>query len=74
MHRLLPALGVEAVELPRAGAGGEAISASRVRALVRDGRLEGIDELVPPTTAAFLRSQEAVAIVERLRADEGRHA
>jgi [citrate (pro-3S)-lyase] ligase len=74
MHRLLPALGVEAIELPRAGAGGEAISASRVRARLREGRLEGIEELVPPATAAYLRSQEGVAIRERLRAIEGRHA
>jgi len=74
MHRLLPALGVEAVELARTAAGGEAISASGVRARLRENHLEGIEELVPPTTAAFLRSQEAVAIRERLRTSEGRHA
>jgi [citrate (pro-3S)-lyase] ligase len=74
MHRLLPALGVEAVELPRVGVGGEPISASCVRARLREGRLEGIEELVPLTTAAFLRSHEAAAIGERLRGGEGRHA
>jgi [citrate (pro-3S)-lyase] ligase len=74
MLRLLPALGVEAIEVPRRGSGGEAISASRVRALVREGRLDAIDDLVPPTTAAFLRSDEGRAVRERLLAMEGRHA
>jgi [citrate (pro-3S)-lyase] ligase len=74
MHRLLPALGVDLVEVPRTGACGELISASRVRARLRDGRLEEIEQLVPPTTAAFLRSPEAAAIRERLRTGEGRHA
>jgi [citrate (pro-3S)-lyase] ligase len=74
MRRLLPALGVEAVEIARAGVGGEAISASRVRAELRRGSLDGLDALVPPTTAAFLRSVQGRAIQERLRASEGRHA
>lgn len=74
MRRLLPALGVEPVELERRGAAGEAISASRVRERLRDGRLEGIEELVPPTTAAFLRSEAGRAVRERLRAAQGRHA
>jgi [citrate (pro-3S)-lyase] ligase len=74
MRRLLPALGVEAVEISRAAAGGEAISASRVRAELRRGGLGKLDALVPPTTAAFLRSAEGRAIGERLRASEGRHA
>jgi [citrate (pro-3S)-lyase] ligase len=73
MSRLLPALGVEAVELPRKAAGGEAISASRVRARLRDDWLEGIEALVPPATAAFLRSPAADPIRERLRVEEGRH-
>jgi [citrate (pro-3S)-lyase] ligase len=73
MRRLLPGLGVEAVELERMAADGEAISASRVRAGLRDGRLAGIEALVPPSTAAFLRSGAAVAVQERLRREEGRH-
>jgi [citrate (pro-3S)-lyase] ligase len=74
MRRLLPALGIAAVEVPRRASSGEAISASRVRALVREGRLDAIDELVPPSTAAFLRSREGHAVRERLLAMEGRHA
>jgi [citrate (pro-3S)-lyase] ligase len=74
MRRLLPRFGIEPVEIPRKAARDEAISASRVRAKLRTGDLAGVDELVPPTTAAFLRSAEAGAIRDRLRAEDGRHA
>lgn len=73
MLRLLPGLGVEAVELPRKAAAGEAISASQVRARLRGDWLDGIDALVPPTTAAYLRSAAADEIRERLRTEKGRH-
>jgi [citrate (pro-3S)-lyase] ligase len=73
MLRLLPGLGVEAVELPRKAAGGEAISASRVRDRLRGDWLEGIEALVPPSTAAFLRSAAADEIRARLRREQGRH-
>lgn len=73
MRRILPELGIEAVEIPRATAGGAAISASRVREALRDGDLAAAEALVPPATAAFLRSEEARAIRERLRGAEGRH-
>jgi [citrate (pro-3S)-lyase] ligase len=74
MLRLLPGLGVEAVELPRkAAAGGEAISASRVRERLRGDWLEGLEALVPPSTAAFLRSAAADEIRARLRREQGRH-
>ena len=73
MARLLPGLGVEPVELQRRTADGAAISASQVRARLRDGRLDGIEALVPASTAAFLRSGEADAVRERLRKEEGRH-
>lgn len=73
MRRLLPRLGVEAVELPRREAHGAAISASTVRRALREGDLAGALELVPETTAAFLRSDAARAVVERLHGG-GRHA
>jgi [citrate (pro-3S)-lyase] ligase len=73
MTRLLPGLGVEPVEIARRAAAGEAISASLVRARLREGRLDGIEALVPATTAAFLRSGDGAAVRERLRREEGRH-
>jgi [citrate (pro-3S)-lyase] ligase len=74
MLRILPACGVEAVEIPRRAAGGAAISASAVRAALRAGALEGLEALVPETTLRWLRGPEGRAVRERLDAEGGRHA
>ena len=74
MRRVLPAFGIEPVEIPRKEAHGEAISASRVRAALREGDRARLEELVPRTTAAFLLSDEGRAIRERLRRSAGRHS
>ena len=50
----LPAYGIEVHELTRIENGGAAISASRVRALFEQGRLEDIRPLVPDTTYEYL--------------------
>jgi [citrate (pro-3S)-lyase] ligase len=57
MKRILPRYGIEFVEIPRKEAGAEAISASRVRAAIKDKDIETIRELVPDTTYEFLRSK-----------------
>lgn len=55
MRELFPECGIELIEIPRL----DAISASRVRALIREGRIEQTRELVPETTyAAILRYVE----------------
>lgn len=56
MARLLPTYGVEFCEIPRAELGGEPISASRVRALLKEhgGVTDGVLELVPECTGAYL--------------------
>ena len=46
MQELLPESGVGLIEIPRLNA----ISASRVRALIREGRIEETRALVPETT------------------------
>jgi [citrate (pro-3S)-lyase] ligase len=74
MLRVLPSCGVEAVELPRLCAAGVAISASAVRQALQDGKLDGLEALVPESTLAWLRSDEGRAVRERLGAGEGRHA
>ena len=52
MQELLPESGIELIEIPRL----DAISASRVRALIRAGKPEQTKDLVPETTyAAILR-------------------
>lgn len=62
----LPSYGVEVIELERLERGGMAVSASRVRALIEDGRsavrqqlptaniLRELETLVPPTSLAYL--------------------
>jgi [citrate (pro-3S)-lyase] ligase len=67
MRRVLPPCGVEPVEIPRREWRGAAVSASRVRAALRTGELAAALDLVPETTAAFLRTDEGRAIQERLR-------
>jgi [citrate (pro-3S)-lyase] ligase len=74
MRRLLPSLGIEAVEVPRLAAGAGAISASSVRAALRKGDHAALRALVPATTLGFLLSDGARAVRERLCAIEGRHA
>ncbi len=54
MKKLLPPMGIEVVEIPRHEIEGQAVSASRVRALLQEGRLKDIRPLVPPATFAYL--------------------
>jgi [citrate (pro-3S)-lyase] ligase len=72
MRRLLPAYGVElrVVERKRTAAG--AISASRVREFVGWGDFAALAEYVPATTRAYLESDAARPIRERLRSDPSR--
>lgn len=54
MKRILPSFGIEFVEVPRKEEGGAAISASRVRALLKEKKFEEIKALVPNTTYEYL--------------------
>jgi len=78
MQELLPAHGdgsrpVLVHELPRYEAEGAPVSASKVRALIRSGDLEGVRPLVPDSTWSWLTSPEAVPVLERIRASDSRH-
>ncbi len=50
MLRVLPPHGIEVTLLPRLEQEGEAISASRVRSLLEEGRTEEAGQLLPPAT------------------------
>ena len=52
----LPQYGVELIEIPRVENGCAAISASRVRALLKENKLEQIRPLVPETTFEYLKA------------------
>ncbi len=72
MREVLPDLGVEFVEIPRAAVEGRFISATRVRELLAEGDLDAIAPLVPEPTWAYLRSEEGAAIARRLAAQNRR--
>jgi [citrate (pro-3S)-lyase] ligase len=67
MAELLPLQGVQVVELPRITQGTGPISATRVRAALAAGQNDGLADLVPPATLAFLLSPAARPIAERLQ-------
>jgi [citrate (pro-3S)-lyase] ligase len=73
MAAVLPRHGVELVEHARAESGGAAISASAVRAALKDGDLARAAALVPATTLDWLASPEAAPIITALRTGSGRH-
>lgn len=67
MKRILPEYGIEVVEIPRKQLDGLEISASRVRACLKAGDFETIEQMVPPSTLRFLRSERGQQIAEKLR-------
>lgn len=61
MREILPRHGIHFVEIPRVARDGQAISASRVRSLLRAyGPCPKALDLVPPTTRAYLSSHPLV--------------
>ncbi len=67
MAEVLQETGIQCVRVPRLGAGGLPISATRVRAALAGNDFETLRTLVPPSTLEFLQSPSAGAIAERLR-------
>ena len=55
MKASLPQYGVQVLEIPRLESGGEAISASRVRALLREQQWDAVAAICPSTTVDYLR-------------------
>lgn len=68
LRGVLPSAGVELVVVPRAVCAGEPISASRVRELIHEGRMEEIRPLVPPTTYDYLNGERGRRAVQAIRA------
>ncbi len=54
--RSLPEKGIEVIEIPRTEKSDAPISASRVRALIKEGKLDEVKALVPETTFNHLKS------------------
>jgi [citrate (pro-3S)-lyase] ligase len=73
MQEVLPGRGVMVEVVPRLMFGGRAISASRVRELIRMDKISEIKELVPETTYKFLLSLEAREIISHIQSTNQRH-
>ena len=70
MKKILPPLGMEVVVIPRKETDDGAVSASKVRKALAEGRLEDLKRYVPPTTYNFLISRKGQKIAERIRRNE----
>ena len=73
MKEILIPKGVELRIIPRKEVNGEVISASKVRELIHDGRIDQTLNLVPPTTYNFLISKEAKSIIEKIKKNNTRN-
>ena len=69
MQRILPTYGVDLQIIERRQAAAGVISASRVRELVGRGEFAALADYVPATTLAYLESDAAKPIRERLQDD-----
>ena len=69
MQEILPDHGIGIEVVPRMEYGGQPISASGVRGLIREGKLSEVEKLVPKTTYQFLLSNEAEGIVQQIQSD-----
>ena len=67
MAEELPKAGIQCHIIPRKEANGKAISASTVRQALQAGDWEALKALVPATTLAYFRSQEAAPVLARIR-------
>lgn len=70
MQEELPAHGIRCVIVPRKEQNGQVISASTVRDLIRQERIDEVKNLVPETTFRFLKSNEALPVIHRIQSRE----
>ena len=66
IQEVLPKYNVEVKLINRKEIESDAISASRVRNLLKEGNFEGVKNLVPKTTLDFLLSEEGEKVISRL--------
>jgi [citrate (pro-3S)-lyase] ligase len=73
MQEVLPVHGIDVHVVPRLRYHEQPISASRVRKLIYEGKIDEVKKLVPKTTYQFLFSPEAKGIIQRIIKDDKRH-
>lgn len=70
MAQELSAAGITCTVLPRLSDREGAISASQVRALIKEGKMEELAAKVPAPTFAYFQSPEAEPVIRRIRQSE----
>ena len=73
MQEILVPKGIELQIIPRKETNGAPISASKVRELIKEDRIEEIAKLVPYTTYNYIISKEAAQIRKKIREIDTRH-
>jgi len=79
MKSVLPAYGVEVIEVERKAIGtGKSglpatISASKVRQAIREDRLMDVLDFLPDSTREFLLSDDSLVIRQKIKSGQGRH-
>jgi len=73
MQRVLPAFGLETIQLQRKHVQQQVISAFRVREALKNEAFETLKNLIPETTLRFLRSDAAREIRNRILSYQRRH-
>lgn len=74
MKEVLPPIGVSLEVIPRVTIdGNEVVSASTVRAMLRDDNWDMVRRMVPKCTWDYLHSEKGRAVIEKIRRSKGRH-
>lgn len=70
---ILPKNNIKVYEIERVSIDNEIVSASKVRAMIKDDNIDGIKPFVPQCTYEFLKSADAKDIIEKIRSSQNRH-
>lgn len=73
MKEILPRNGIEFRLIPRVEVGGEIVSASKVREMIKRDDWAGIKRLVPDNTYRYLTAASTQVIIEKIRHSDSRH-
>ena len=73
LAEILPEFGISLAVMPRITSSGQAISASRVREIIRQEQWDSLKELVPETTYQYIISPEAKPIIDKIKSSFSRH-
>ena len=73
MVKSLEKAGIKCYIVPRIKINGYVVSASRVRKLIKEDRIDQIRELVPDATYDYFKSEEAKDIIELIKNCNSRH-